>query len=136
MPCLDTTVFLDLSGRSGKKMEARARAAIQEHRDADQSHTTTRFNLAELLFGVEGANDPVAERQRIDDLMQDVQLLEFEDAATLQFAKIANFLRKIGRPKESMDLLIAAVAMANGEPLLTRNPRDFADIPGLVVIAY
>jgi predicted nucleic acid-binding protein len=136
MPCLDTTVFLDLSGRSGKKLEARAQAAVRDHRDADQSHTTTRFNLAELLMGVEGANDPVAERQRVDDLLADVQLLEFEDVATLQFAKIANFLRKIGRPKESMDLLIASVALANGERLITRNPRDFMDIPGLVVIAY
>ncbi|HEV8608206.1 MAG TPA: type II toxin-antitoxin system VapC family toxin [Tepidisphaeraceae bacterium] len=136
MPCLDTTVFIDLAGRSGKKLQARAQAAIRQHRDPIQSHTTTRFNLAELFFGVEGANDPVAERQRMDDLLENVQLLEFEDAATLQFAKIANYLRKIGRPKGSMDVLIAAVATANGEPLLTRNAKDFADIPGLVVIPY
>jgi tRNA(fMet)-specific endonuclease VapC len=136
MPCLDTTVFIDLSGRSGKRLEQRAQSAIQQHRDADRSHTTTRFNLAELLVGVEGANDPVAERQRIDDLLEDVQLLEFEDVATLQFAKIANYLRRIGRPKETMDLLIAAVALANGEALITRNGKDYADMPGLLVITY
>jgi predicted nucleic acid-binding protein len=35
-----------------------------------------------------------------------------------------------------MDVLIAAVAMANGQELITRNPRHFADIPGLVVATY
>lgn len=136
MPCLDTTVFVDLSGRSGRRLQARAATVIRDHRVADQSHTTTRFNLAELLQGVEGAVDPVAERRRIDDLLADVDLLEFEEVATLRFAKIANYLRKLGRPKESLDLLIASVAIANGEALITRNPRDFADVPGLTVIPY
>jgi predicted nucleic acid-binding protein len=31
--------------------------------------------------------------------------------------------------------MIAAVALANGLPLYTRNPDDFAGIDGLVVIA-
>jgi len=133
---LDTTVFIDLMGRSGKAIKARAQTAADAHADPLRPHTTTRFNLAELLAGVEGSTDPVAERRRVDAALEQVLLLEFDDPATLQFAKIDNFLHRIGRPKADMDMLIAAVAMANGEALLTRNARDFADIPGLVVLTY
>jgi predicted nucleic acid-binding protein len=35
-----------------------------------------------------------------------------------------------------MDLLIAAIAIAHGQELLTRNPNHFAGIRGLVVEAY
>ena len=136
MACLDSTIFVDLLGRAGKATKARAQAAMDRAFDPQHPHVTTRFNLAEMLSGVEGSTDPVAERQRVDFLMEDLPLLEFDDAATLQFAKLDSYLRRIGRPKGNMDLLIAAVAMANGEPLLTRNPRDFTDIPGLVVIPY
>jgi predicted nucleic acid-binding protein len=34
------------------------------------------------------------------------------------------------------DVLIASVALANDEPLLTRNPHHFSDIPDLVVESY
>jgi predicted nucleic acid-binding protein len=31
----------------------------------------------------------------------------------------------MGRPIDEMDALIAAIALANGATLATRNPRDF-----------
>ena len=35
-----------------------------------------------------------------------------------------------------MDLLIATAAVEAGEPLLTRNRKDFERIPGLEIVAY
>jgi predicted nucleic acid-binding protein len=35
-----------------------------------------------------------------------------------------------------LDLIVAAVAAGTGFSLLTRNPRHFADIPGLVIESY
>ena len=35
-----------------------------------------------------------------------------------------------------LDVFIAAVALANGQRLVTRNPSHFANIPDLVIEAY
>jgi predicted nucleic acid-binding protein len=42
----------------------------------------------------------------------------------------------IGRPAGDMDTLIAAIALAHGQRLVTRNPKHFADVPGLIVESY
>ena len=53
-----------------------------------------------------------------------------------RFATIAAHLTRIGRPAGDMDTLIAAVALANDQTLITRNPRHFADIPGFPTESY
>src|SRR4051812_29651955 len=70
MACLDTTVFIDVLGRSGKALKARAQAAIDAHSDPLRPHATTRFNLAEMLAGVENSTNPVVERQKVDAVME------------------------------------------------------------------
>lgn len=32
------------------------------------------------------------------------------------------------------DAIVAATALVNGKQLLTRNVRDFADVPGLIIV--
>lgn len=41
-----------------------------------------------------------------------------------------------GTPAGEMDTLIAAVALAQGEALVTRNARHFEGIAGLTVLGY
>ena len=132
MACLDTTVFIDLS-RSRSKHRA---GIISLLADLPASAVTTRFNVAELLLGVELAREPIAERQQVDDALAGILILEFDEAAALQYAKISAYVRRLGRPVADMDRLIAAVVLANAEVLVTRNPKHFADIPGLVIMSY
>jgi predicted nucleic acid-binding protein len=42
--------------------------------------------------------------------------------------------QRAGRPISTEDAQIAAIALANGLQLVTRNTRDFADIEGLAVV--
>ena len=53
------------------------------------------------------------------------------------FGQVAAGLRRRGRKTSarSYDAMIAAIALANGLPLFTCNPRDFAGIDGLDVEA-
>lgn len=46
--------------------------------------------------------------------------------------KAADLFRALGSPrKRAADIAIAATSLAMGATLITRNRRDFADIPGL-----
>lgn len=48
----------------------------------------------------------------------------------------AEIYRRVKRPRHrEVDLAIAACAIANGAALWTLNPRDFADVPGLDLLA-
>jgi tRNA(fMet)-specific endonuclease VapC len=53
-----------------------------------------------------------------------IPILGFDDAAIEQFTRLRQSRIRIG----TMDLKIAAIALANGAVLLTRNSIDFANV--------
>jgi predicted nucleic acid-binding protein len=97
---------------------------------------TSRFNTAELFVGIELCNDPIAERRRIDEALENLLILEFDEDCALRYAKIAARLRTMGKPTGIMDLLIASVALGFDQPFLTRNVKHFSNINGLRVVGY
>lgn len=56
-----------------------------------------------------------------------VQLLDFDDAAYEQYVRLRKQKIRIG----TQDLRIAAIVLAVNGVLVTRNQRDFAQVPGL-----
>ena len=97
------------------------------------------ITLAELSVGplVAGTDAERSARQAHLQLAEaDFQPLPFDSAAARAFGGVAASLRGAGRKPaaRSYDAMIAAVAIANGLPLYTCNPRDFAGIEGLVVV--
>lgn len=97
------------------------------------------ITLAELSVGplVAGTDAERSARQAHLQLAEaDFQPLPFDSAAARAFGGVAASLRGAGRTPaaRSYDAMIAAVAIANGLPLYTCNPRDFAGIEGLVVV--
>lgn len=58
------------------------------------------------------------------------RVLAFDAGAAVCFARIVAMRRKIGRPISTQDAEIAAIALARGHVLATRNLDDFRDIPG------
>lgn len=57
--------------------------------------------------------------------------LAFDDAAAMQYAFVQAQRHAAGRPISTEDGQIAAIALAAGMPLVTRNTRDFQFIGGL-----
>lgn len=55
------------------------------------------------------------------------QVLPFDHDATPHFAAVTAHRRSLGRPIAMADAMIAAIALANGCRLATRNVKDFAD---------
>lgn len=135
MACLDTTLLIDLGSKSSAQKE-RAVRKVREIAARGESLATTRFNLAELYVGLARSNRPADDEKAIDNLLQDVEILDFNDAAARLFGSITGFLQQRGTPAGDMDVLIAATALAYGHPLVTRNTKHFRHIPDLTVEEY
>jgi tRNA(fMet)-specific endonuclease VapC len=94
--------------------------------------------LAELSVGPLVTDDAAERARRLAQVQQaeaDFDPLPFDAAAARSFGQVASSLRRSGRTPaaRALDALIAAIAVANGLPIYTCNPADFAGIDGLVV---
>ena len=70
-------------------------------------------------------------RSRVDLLLQMLPILPFTAAESAAYGKIVEQCG-FARPR-IIDRMIAATALVAGIPLVTLNPRDFRDIPGLQI---
>ena len=97
------------------------------------------FSLAELAAGPHLASNASERARRQARLQQAEGLfepLDFDRAAARSFGLIVATI-VAARPSHRIriaDLLIAAVAHANGLDLYTRNPRDLAGLDALLVV--
>lgn len=136
MALLDTNMLIDLSkrGRSDASHRAQARLADLVHRGEDVY--TSRINEAEFRVGPHRMVNPAGELLAVEEVLSSCLMLEFDAPAALRFAEAKAHLLDIGRPIGDADTQIAAVAQANGQTLVTRNLKHFADVPGLVTETY
>ena len=136
MACLDTTLLLDYSGKGGKLLRERAREKIRSLVVAGENLTTTRLNVAEMWVGVERSQAPENELKAVEEVLSPLFILELDDASARLFGKITARLQLDGLPRGDMDVLIAAVALAHDQKVVTRNVRHFEGIAGLRVESY
>ncbi|MBM6402578.1 type II toxin-antitoxin system VapC family toxin [Phycicoccus sonneratiae] len=120
---LDTSVVIDLH-----RLPALA---------LPETAAVTALTMAELAAGPAAASDP-DERARRQDRLQRAEAafdpLPFDIAAARAYGRVYSAVRAHGRSSRGrvVDLLIAAVAVAEGLPLYTRNPDDFSGLDGLL----
>jgi tRNA(fMet)-specific endonuclease VapC len=67
-------------------------------------------------------------RQMVENYRR-IPLIDFDSAAAVEFQRLKQSRLRIG----TMDQKIAAIALAHGATLLTRNRTDFEKVPGLTV---
>jgi predicted nucleic acid-binding protein len=98
------------------------------------------ITMAELAAGPHAAKDP-SERARRQDRLQRTEAafdpLPFDGEAARAYGRIYAGVVAAGRKARgprAVDLLIAAIASAQGLPLVTRNLDDFHGLDGLVEI--
>lgn len=97
------------------------------------------ITLAELSVGplIASDADRAARLGHVQRAEADFEVLPFDADAARAFGHIAASMRRRGRKASAhtYDAMIAAIAMANGLPLYTCNPRDFEGIEGLEVVS-
>ena len=136
MACLDTSLLIDLCRRNPAR-RLPAREKLRELGRRGETLAVTRLNIAELLVGMFRSRDPVRERRSIETVLRGLEILEFTDRASLVFARMTAHLQEIGKPAGDMDVLIAATAISSGHSIVvTRNPKHFANLPGVIVESY
>lgn len=86
---------------------------------------------AELLFGAEKSQRRELVLQRLQLFFSRFKSHPFDDAAAHTYGALRAALEKEGRLIGPNDLLIAAIALANGLVLVTHNTAEFNRIPGL-----
>ena len=99
----------------------------------------TAVTLAELSVGPAVAStdqERAARQEHVQQAEADFEPLPFDRQAARTFGRVAASLHRAGRKTKARayDAMIAATAMANGLPVYTCNPNDFAGIDGLEVV--
>jgi predicted nucleic acid-binding protein len=96
---------------------------------------TSVISLGELSFGVQSCTNPAERAVRAAYLRQveSRPALEISKHTAAAFGVLAAAVKQSGRSPRPRynDLWIAAQAIEHGHTLLTLNPSDFAELPGL-----
>jgi predicted nucleic acid-binding protein len=66
--------------------------------------------------------------------LKEFSLAETNENVCLWWAVVQANAKRIGRPISVADAWIAATALNHDAPLITHNPSDFYNVPGLTVI--
>jgi hypothetical protein len=123
---LDTSVVIELEQIDGAALPAEV--------------AISAITLAELAAGPHAASDPrerAARQERLQRVEATFDPLPFDDGAARAYGRVYAAVIRAGRKARgprAIDLQIAAVALANGLPLFTRNPKDFRALEGLVEV--
>ena len=88
--------------------------------------------MAELAFGAAKGTSP-RNRERLAAFLSTLSIVPFDAEAASAYGDLRAELERRGKPIGSMDLLIAAHALALDVVLVTNNEREFKRVPGLRV---
>lgn len=124
---LDTNVCIEiLRGR-----QAALKARLDAHRLDELVLCSVVW--AELHCGAQLAANPAREIDRLHQAFAGWPRLSFDEAAAESYGEIRARLLRDGKLIGANDLLIAAIAKANGLVVVTHNTGEFSRIPGLAV---
>jgi tRNA(fMet)-specific endonuclease VapC len=126
---IDTSMLIDLErGVANLQVDARI---------GDQNRAISVITVSELLHGVHRSRG-ARRNQRgafVEHLLTQLPAVPVTERVARVHADIWAQLQTRGRPIGPHDLWIAATALAHGMAVATLNASEFAQVPGLEVIA-
>ena len=121
---IDTSVVIDLGVLSREKLPKRL--------------AISAVTLAELAAGPAAAKDPDIRARRQEQLQRTESTfnpIPFDVSVARAYGRIVGAVvaaKRKHRGARSLDLMIAATALAHQMPLYTRNPDDFIGLESLI----
>ena len=129
----DHMSLLERSGPEGAQIRARLRNFPPE--DAATTIISYEEQMRGWLSRIARATKPDRQLATYRELKRqlrnycDIAIVEYDAAAIVEFERLKKDRIRLG----TMDLKIAAMALANSATILTRNLSDFQKVPGLRV---
>ena len=88
------------------------------------------ISASELAFGVEKSGS-LRNKNALDKFLAPLDVLPYDESAIWHYAKLRQSLQSKGQMIGSLDMLIAAHALALDTVLVTNNTKEFERIDGL-----
>lgn len=124
---LDTNICIYLIKRKPEQVLRRLRA-VEIERVALSAVT-----VAELQYGVAKSGRVEQNALALAAFLAPLSVEPFDDDAAAVYGTVRADLERAGTPIGSMDMLIAAHALALGRTVVTNNAREFERVAGLSV---
>lgn len=129
MYCLDTsTVIAVFRGK-----ETALRAKIEQMQALGAHFAIATITLCELYQGAFLSSTREQGLAQINAFLESVTLLLQDKTSCLLFGQDYALLKEKGLQTQEIDLMIASICKANNSVLVTRNVKDFRNIPNLMV---
>jgi tRNA(fMet)-specific endonuclease VapC len=125
---LDTNAMGDFidhrRGVDARARDARMRGAV----------IGTRLPVAaELFLGVEFSASREVNWPRVVRALSWIKCWPFDRPAVEEYGRLAAELRRVGRPMQQIDIMIAAIARSLGNCIVITDDTDLSAVPGLRV---
>ncbi|MDP6156340.1 MAG: type II toxin-antitoxin system VapC family toxin [Candidatus Thermoplasmatota archaeon] len=135
MVCLDTTFIIDLMREKKSGIKGPASLKLMELMDRKEVPKTSIITVSELYVGPYRVED-ARELEKVERIVEEMDVLNITIGTVKRFGKIVAKLYRAGKPIGVMDAFIAAIAVENGEELVSRNTKNFENVPGLRLETY
>jgi tRNA(fMet)-specific endonuclease VapC len=89
--------------------------------------------MAELYFGVENSVTRDKNLKRLHYAMSGIRRWPLDGPAVREYGRLAAELKRMGRPMQQIDVMIAAIALSLGNCTVVSADSDLAAVPGLKV---
>lgn len=132
---LDTSYLVDLlrettRGRPGPALD------FIEGLDPGESLAVSVHVVCELRAGAELSRSALREHEELDRLLGGLVVAYPDTGFPPTYGRLLAAVQRSGKPVATMDLLIATAALLDDAPVVTRNVKDFARVPGLRLLTY
>ncbi len=127
--CLDTNIIVDILRGNPETKEKINQLHLEKF-------YTTSIIISELYKGAYGTNNIEKAISEVEDILQSLEVLPFNQEASKLYGRMYQKLKKQGKLTNEFDLLIACISMANNATLITKNPKDFRNMKELKIIAW
>jgi len=97
------------------------------------SVAVSSITTAELQYGVAKSARPEQNGLALAAFLAPLEVAAFDDAAAAAYGVVRARLERAGTPIGSLDMLIAAHALALDRTVVTNNTREFGRVSGLRV---
>lgn len=127
----DTSFIIDLL--RGDETAERLLDIIEKEAQPQKVSSVT---VLELYEGVARSQMPESKQKRILDILETKHVVSADRAVMRKAGKLSDELVNDGKRIEREDCIIAATALLNDEPIITRNTKHFGRVDGLEIRSY